>query len=52
MQTEGGMLLVFVPGLNESLSFVFVRGAEGLLFAGLSVFAVKNSSPAAEEVET
>jgi hypothetical protein len=51
VKANGGVLFVLVLGLNETGGLVFVRGAEGLLFAGLGVLAVKNAPSTAEEAE-
>jgi hypothetical protein len=45
-------VLGFVARVNEALSFTFIGGLEGLLFAGLGIFDVVGAPAAAEQTET
>jgi len=46
------VLLAFVLGLDEALGFIAAGGAEGDLFAGLSVLAIEDAPAAAKQTVT
>jgi len=52
VQAEGGGFFVFIPGRNETKSFVLVAGAESGLLFGDEVFAVVGAPTPAEDAVT
>ncbi len=52
LEAEGGGLFAFVAGGDEPVGFGFVAGAEGFLFSGGEVLAVKSAPSPAEDAVT